>query len=143
MCRSASIATTTSRQPNAAIITAPTIATTTVPTLPPLMWALIAKPRRSSGNCSASSPLPTGCCGAPPIRDTMFTAANVGKLGVIAWAANPLPNRIPPLARSIRRETTRVSLAKLSWTMPLANAPAAARVATSASVTWNSDRIWR
>ena len=36
------------------------------------MWALIAKPRRSGGNCSDSNPLPTGCCGDPPMRDTMF-----------------------------------------------------------------------
>jgi hypothetical protein len=35
---------------------APMNATTTVPTLPPAMWALIAKPRRCGGNCSASDP---------------------------------------------------------------------------------------
>ena len=52
-----------------AISGAPMSATTTVPTLPPAMWALIAKPRRSGGNCSARRPLPTGCCGEPPMRD--------------------------------------------------------------------------
>ena len=55
-------------------------ATTTVPTLPPAIWALIAKPRRSGGNCSDKRPFPTGCCGDPPIRDTMFGIANVAKL---------------------------------------------------------------
>ena len=54
------------RQPTAAMSGAPITATTTVPTLPPAMWALIAKPRRSGGNCSARRPLPTGCCGEPP-----------------------------------------------------------------------------
>jgi hypothetical protein len=68
--------TTVSRQPRLAIIAAPNTATATVPTLPPAMWALIANPRRFSGNCSASRPLPTGCCGEPPIRDTTLTAAN-------------------------------------------------------------------
>ena len=58
------------RQPTAAISGAPIRATTTVPTLPPAMWALIAKPRRSGGNCSASRPLPTGCCGDEPMRDS-------------------------------------------------------------------------
>src|SRR3972149_6940730 len=46
----------------------PNSATTTVPTLPPEMWALIANPRRSGGNCSARRPLPTGCWGAPPLH---------------------------------------------------------------------------
>ena len=55
-------------------------ATTTVPTLPPAMWALMANPRRSAGNCSARRPLPTGCWGEPPIRDAMFGMANVAKL---------------------------------------------------------------
>ena len=57
------------RQPTGASSGAPTTATTTVPTLPPAMWALIANPRRSAGNCSASRPLPTGCCGDPPMRE--------------------------------------------------------------------------
>ena len=63
------------RQPTAAISGTPMSATTTVPTFPPAMWALIANPRRSGGNCSASRPLPTGCCGDPPIRDAMFGMA--------------------------------------------------------------------
>ena len=64
------------RQPTAAMIGAPMSATTTVPTLPPAMWALIAKPRRSGGNCSARRPLPTGCWGEPPIRDRTLATAN-------------------------------------------------------------------
>ena len=61
------------------------------------MWALIANPRRSAGNCSASRPLPTGCWGEPPIRDTMFGTAKVRKLVANAWSANPPPNRMPPM----------------------------------------------
>ena len=38
------------------------------------MWALMANPRRSGGNCSASRPLPTGCCGETPIRATMLAS---------------------------------------------------------------------
>ena len=34
-----------------------------------LMWVEIAKPRRSGGNCSARSPLPTGCCWLAPTSD--------------------------------------------------------------------------
>ena len=83
------------RQPTSAMSGTPTTATTTVPTLPPAMWALIANPRRSGGNCSASRPLPTGCCGEPPIRDTMFGMAKVRKLVANAWSANPPPNRMP------------------------------------------------
>ena len=64
------------RQPNAASTAGPASAATTVPTLPPEMWALIAKPRRSGGNCSARSPLPTGCWGEPPMRETTFVTAN-------------------------------------------------------------------
>ena len=52
--------------------------TTTVPTLPPATWTAIALPSRLGGNCSASSALPTGCCGAPPIRETRFATANGG-----------------------------------------------------------------
>ncbi len=58
------------RQPTAAMSGTPMSATMTVPTLPPAMWALIANPRRSGGNCSASRPLPTGCWGEPPIRES-------------------------------------------------------------------------
>ena len=77
----------------------------------PLMCALIAKPRRCSGNCSARSPLPTGCCGEPPTRDTMLTAAKDAKVGAAAWATKPPPNRIPPAASSLRREIIWVSFA--------------------------------
>ena len=86
-------------------------ATTTVPTLPPAIWALIAKPRRSGGNCSASRPLPTGCCGEPPIRDTMLGMAKVTKFVAMAWATNPPPNSMPPTPSRRRRETTLVSQA--------------------------------
>ena len=96
------------RQPTAAISGTPIRATTTVPTLPPAMWALIAKPRRSGGNCSASRPLPTGCCGEPPIRDRTFGIAKVRKPLASACAANPPPNRIPPIPSSRRRDTNRV-----------------------------------
>ncbi len=96
------------RQPTAASSGTPMIATTTVPTLPPAMWALIANPRRSVGNCSARSPLPTGCCGDPPIRDATFGTANVRKLVANAWSANPPPNRMPPKPSRWRREATLV-----------------------------------
>ena len=68
------------RQPTAAMSGAPMRATTTVPMLPPAIWALMAKPRRSGGNCSARSPLPTGCCGDEPMRDATFGMAKVTKL---------------------------------------------------------------
>ena len=60
------------------------------------MWALMANPRRSAGNCSARRPLPTGCWGEPPMREAMFGMANVAKLVANAWSAKPPPNRIPP-----------------------------------------------
>ena len=84
------------RQPTAAMSGAPMTATTTVPTLPPAMWALMAKPRRSGGNCSDSRPLPTGCWGDPPMRDAIFGIANVAKLVANAWSAKPPPNSSPP-----------------------------------------------
>ena len=96
------------RQPTAAMSGTPMSATTTVPTLPPAMWALIAKPRRSVGNCSASRPLPTGCWGELPMRDAMFGIAKLRKPVARACAAIPPPNRIPPNPSSRRRETTRV-----------------------------------
>ena len=99
------------RQSRSAISGAPTIATITVPTLPPEMWALIAKPRRSSGNCSARRPLPTGCWGDPPTRDTTLRTANDANPGARACAAKPPPNRIPPAPRIFRREIIRVSFA--------------------------------
>ena len=75
------------------------------------MWALIANPRRSVGNCSASRPLPTGCWGEPPIRQMMLGIANVMKLVARAWIAIPPPNTIPPAPSRLRRDTTRVSAA--------------------------------
>ena len=83
----------------------------TEPMLPPAMWAEIANPRRWVGNCSARRPLPTGCCGEPPIRDRTLGTANVRKLVANAWAMNPPPSSRPPPPRSRRRETTRVSCA--------------------------------
>jgi hypothetical protein len=77
--------------------TGPRRATTTVPTLPPEMWALMAKPRRSGGNCSARRPLPTGCWGEPPILDTTFVTANAPNDWASPWAAKPTPKRIPPM----------------------------------------------
>jgi len=118
-------------------------ATTTVPTLPPEMWALIAKPRRSGGNCSARRPLPTGCCGAPPIRDRTFAVANPGKPEANAWATKPPPKSSPPAPSKALRETRRVNEAKLIWTMPAANAPPAARKAIVSTPTWNSSVIFR
>ena len=58
----------------------------TVPTLPPEMWALIAKPRRSGGNCSARRPLPTGCCGEPPMREMTLARRTSG-----SWWPAPGP----------------------------------------------------
>ncbi len=129
------------RQPTAAINGTPMIATTTVPTLPPAMWALIANPRRSVGNCSASSPLPTGCCGDPPIRDATFGTAKVTKLVANAWRANPPPNRIPPMPSRWRRDATRVRPAYVSWTIPDRKAPIAARKAMVSTLTPNSSMI--
>ena len=83
------------RQPTAARTGGPASAAMTVPTLPPEMWALIAKPRRSAGNCSASRPLPTGCWGEPPMRDTMLSMANDAN----EWR--------PPAPRSRRRRAGR------------------------------------
>ena len=50
--------------------------------------ALIANPRRSGGNCSARSPLPTGCCGDPPMRDTTLVTANAPNDCATPCAAN-------------------------------------------------------
>ena len=97
------------RQPATAMSGAPTRATTTVPTLPPAMWALIAKPRRSGGNCSASRPLPTGCWGEPPIRETTFVAANDANELAAACAAKPRPKSRPPAVSSQRRAMCRVT----------------------------------
>ncbi len=74
----------TPRHPTAARRKGPVRATITVPTFPPEMWALIANPRLEGGNCSARSPLPMGCWGAPPIRETMLVAANAPNVGAAA-----------------------------------------------------------
>ncbi len=97
------------RQPIQASNGTPMTAIATVPTFPPAMWALIANPRRSGGYCSASSPLPTGCWGDPPIRAAIIGIANVTKLVASDIAAKPPPNRSPPNPSSRFRETRRVS----------------------------------
>ncbi len=96
------------RQPNAARIAGPASAATTDPTLPPEMWALIAKPRRSGGNCSDRRPLPTGCCGEPPMRETIVVAANAPKDWTAARVANPSPKSSWPAVRIGRRASHRV-----------------------------------
>ena len=133
----------TPRQPTAAMRNGPASATTTVPTLPPEMWALIAKPRRSGGNCSARSPLPTGCWGDPPIRDTTFVTANAPNDGASPCAANPTPNRMPPIPISQRRGMWRVRTAKLAWTSPEPIAPAAATNVMAPTPTPNSSMTAR
>ncbi len=79
----------------------------------------------------------------PRSATTMFGIANVGKPVASAWAMNPPPNRIPPTPSSRRRETRRVSSAKLSWTIPDANAPIAARNAIVSTPTPNSSMMAR
>ena len=56
----------------------PTNGTSTVPTLPPLMCALMAKPRRSCGKASERSALPTGCCGLAPMRAALIGGEELG-----------------------------------------------------------------
>ncbi len=97
------------RQPTAAMSGTPTRATITVPTLPPAMWALIAKPRRSGGNCSARRPLPTGCWGEPPIRDRTLATEKEAKVVANAWATKPPPIRSPPAPSRLRLENRLVS----------------------------------
>ncbi len=101
----------TPRQPINAMSGVPMIAMRTVPMFPPAIWALIANPRRSGVYCSARSPLPTGCCGDPPIRAATFGIANVMKLVASDIAANPPPNRRPPAVSSRFRDTCLVSSA--------------------------------
>ena len=94
------------------------------PTLPPAMWALIAKPRRSGGNCSASRPLPTGCCGDPPIRDAMFGMANVSEARRERLRREPAAEQDPadaPAASAARRPGS--GPRSSSWTSPEAKAP--------------------
>jgi hypothetical protein len=100
--------TTVQRQPMPAISQVPMSGMATVPTLPPAMWALMAKPRRCGGNCSARSPFPTGCWGDAPSRERTLATAKPAKLGAAAWAAMPPPNTSPPAASRIRLEKTRV-----------------------------------
>ena len=95
----------TPRQPTSASSGAPITATSTVPTLPPAIWALIANPRRSGGYCSANRPLPTGCCGELPMRAVIVGGAKVAKLDASDIAANPPPNRSPPNPRRRLRDT--------------------------------------
>src|SRR5262245_18848962 len=106
---------------------APMTATITVPTFPPAMWALIAKPRRSGGNCSASRPLPTGCCGEPPIRDSTLAIEKVRNDAVAACAAMPTPKMRPPAVRIGRRAMRRVTKPYVDWMSPEPTAPVAAR----------------
>ena len=70
--------------------------------LPPATWTAIAVPMRLAGHCSASSALPTGCCGAPPTRDTTLAAAKGAKVGARAWRLVAAPISSPP-EPSIRR----------------------------------------
>ena len=77
------------------------------------------------------------------MRDRMFAAAKVGKPGANAWATNPPPKSSPPAPSSFRRETSRVSEAKLSWTTPAAKAPPAARKAIVSTPTLKSSVIFR
>ena len=100
------------RQPTAAMSGTPTSATTTVPTLPPAMWALIAKPRRSGGNCSARRPLPTGCCGDPPIRDSDVRDRERDEARGERLEREAAAEQDPAGAEQVRRrDTTRVSAA--------------------------------
>ena len=134
---------TEARQPRAAIASAAVAPTTTVPTLPPATWAAIAVPIRRGGNCSASSALPTGCCGAPPIRETTFATANPAKPAVIAWAAIPAPVSSPPPPRSTGRPMYRVRTPNAYWSSPLAMPPIVDRMTTVAAVTPNSSMTAR
>ena len=79
---------------------APMSGTMTVPTLPPAMCALMAKPRRSVGNCSASRPLPTGCCGEPPTLETTSPPPKATMPGARAINASKPPMTTPPPCRA-------------------------------------------
>ena len=63
-------------QPIVASSAPPTKGTRIVPTFPPAMCVLIAKPRRSGGNVSDRSALPTGCCGLAPTRETLIAPSS-------------------------------------------------------------------
>jgi hypothetical protein len=83
----------------------PTIGIATDPRFPPEMWAAMANAQRRGGNCSAMSALPTGCCGAPPTRETTLKNANGRKLVVNAIAAMAEPKTTLPAPRMSRRGT--------------------------------------
>ena len=89
-------ASTAPRQPMSPMVSAAAKPTTTVPTLPPATWTAIAVPSRLGGNCSASRALPTGCCGAPPMRETTLATANGTNDWAAAWSAVPTPVTSPP-----------------------------------------------
>ena len=135
--------TTVIRQPTPASSHVPMSGIVIVPTLPPAMCALIANPRRSGGNCSESSALPTGCCGDTPTFDSTFAIENPTNDGARACAAMPLPNRTPPATRMRLRETTRVSPLYVSWKNPAVRLPSAVRNAICAAPTWYSSMITR
>ena len=70
---------------------------------PPAMWALIAKPRRSVGNVSDSSALPTGCCGLAPMRATLIAPSSWPIDCDSPPTSRPSPNTIWPPASSAGR----------------------------------------
>ena len=88
---------------------APRNGTTIVPTLPPEMWALMAKPRRCSGKASDSSAFPTGCCGEAPMRARLIDPSS----WPTDWASPPSisapPNTSCPPASRLGRGTYRVT----------------------------------
>ena len=100
-----------SRHPSSRRSHGPASAAKTEPTLPPEMWALIANPRRSGGNCSERRPFPTGCCGDPPTRERIVVSAKAANDGTAARLANPSPNSSCPAVRIGRRATRRVTKA--------------------------------
>ena len=110
---------------------------TTVPTLPPATWTAIAEPMRRAGNCSARRALPTGCCGDPPILDTMFATANGGNEAAAACIAVAVPMTSPPAPSTVRRLTLRVIAANAYWRTPLAMLPTVARMTIAAGATPN------
>ena len=116
------------RQPTRPMVSAAANPTTTVPTLPPATWTAIALPSRLGGNCSASRALPTGCCGAPPMRETRFATANGGNELAAAWSAVPAPVTRPPLPSTTLRLTRRVIAANVYWSRPLAMLPMVDRI---------------
>ncbi len=131
------------RQPSWATMAAAATPTMTVPTLPPAMCELIAKPQRLDGYCSVSSALPTGCWGAPPSLENTFASANGPNDGAIAWSPVPIPRMIPPTVSIESRENRRLSAPNASWIEPVAMLPIAARNATSPGPIDHSSTIAR